>query len=129
MKIKAEGQARHRFWGEYSAHIGLFFGSKEDAEMAIPILNAGMSFGRFYTAGGGYTESIGWHTVKHGQGEASRAVLVEVAEPALSRVIARLVSFGAIKKDILSCSKSIDYGLPFHVEIEVGDKDQTKLDL
>jgi hypothetical protein len=125
--MKANGLTRHRFWGEYSSHIVLSFESNDDAIRAMPILNQGLEFGRFYNSHGGYTESSGWHYIKDGQGEAARTLLIEVAEPWLTEVVERLVKFGAFKKHILSMNESIDYGKRFYIEIKVEDENQMQL--
>lgn len=121
MKTIANGLTRHRFWGEYSAHIVLEFESKECALACMPLLNDGINFGDFKNAGGGRTESSGWHHVKDSQGDAAKCLFLEVADPALTQVVDRLVSFGAEKKLILSLARSIDYGENFDVFFEIPD--------
>ncbi len=129
MKLHAKGQARHRFWGEYSAHIILGFESREAALLAQPILNKDMDFGDFLTAGGGRAASEGWRHIRDGQGDVVKALFLEAADPVLILVVQRLVSYGAEEKKILSMARSIDYGEVFEIEIEVEDPNQTELKL
>jgi hypothetical protein len=127
MKLKAKGYTRHRFWGEYSVHMVLLFDSREEALLAQPILNEGMEFGHFYNAGGGYSKSEGFRNLAHGQGDAARALFIEVADPVLTQIVDRLVGYGADKKKILSMARSIDYGEEFYIEIETPDPNQPNL--
>ena len=127
MKLHAKGMARHRFWGEYSAHIVLQFDSMPEAIRALPMLNDGIDFGNFLSAGGGYRKSEVWRHIKDSEGDAFKALFLEVAEPALTLVTERLVKYGADPKKILSMAKSIDYGEEFEIEMEAEDPDQMKL--
>ena len=124
MKIKAKGQARHRFWGEYSAHIILGFDSRKDALRVLPLLNTG-DYGEFLTAGGGHAKSEGWRHITDGQGDVAKALFIEVADPALDRVVKQLESYGAV--GVLSMKKSIDFGEGFEIEVEVEDPNQIQL--
>lgn len=128
--MKAKGLLRHRFWGEYSAHILLEFESREDAEKAKEILNDGIEFGYFFSANGGRCKSSGWIFIPLRDKAKVECILsVEVAEPTLSKVIERLVKYGADKKKINSMAKSIDYGEPFTIEVPQENKDQLVLDI
>ena len=129
MKIKAEGQTRHRFWGEYSANIILLFSSMDEALLAQPILNQGIDFCDYMNACGGQSLSEGWRHIKDSQGEASKCLFIEVADPALEITLERLKMYGADRSKIMSMAHSIDHGEIFHIEVEVEDPLQTKLNL
>lgn len=115
--MKAKGQTRHRFWGKYSAHIVLQFDTQEEALKAMPLLNLDIKFGEYKTASGNMKASEGWHHLTHGQGEVQRALFIEVADPALEKVVDRLVLFGAERNKILSLAKSVDHGEVFEINI------------
>lgn len=128
--MKAKGLLRHRFWGEYSAHIILEFESREDAEKAKEILNNDIEFGDFLSANGGLYESSGWGLIPYRDKAKVECMLsVEAADPGLARIIERLVKYGADEKKITSMAKSIDYGEPFTIEIPQENKDQLVLDI
>ena len=128
MKIKAKGLLRHRFWGEYSAHIILDFDSVEECEAAIPCLKNNINFGSFKNVNGGTTESEGWRQcVKENIKQTYASI--EVDSPTLDLVVARLVEFGADECKIKSMAKSIDYGEQFEIEIEVKDPNQIEMEL
>lgn len=128
MKLKAKGYGRHRFWGEYSMHLVLRFDSRDAALMAKLVLNdMELGFGEFYNAGGGWTKSSGWHEIAGGQGEASRALLLEVGGPWLDATLRKLEEHGADRKKMTSMAKSVDYCEDFDVEIEVEDPNQLPL--
>lgn len=94
----AKGQLRHRFWGTYSAAIGLQFVNASDAQQALPLLGAG------------------WRN------STNPVVLVwEGDTAALDACEGRLVGFGADAKAIRSLAHSVDYGDPFTVSIPIPD--------
>jgi len=87
----AHGRLRHRFWGTYSAAIGLMFRDAADASACLPMLGDG------------------WHV-----SPTQPAALVWSGDSkALDACIETLVRFGARREAIASLAKSIDYGEPF----------------
>lgn len=113
--MKAEGQAHHRFWGEYSAVIGLTFKDDKQAQAALYSLP-------------------GWRVAK----SVPNGVVCVVADKPyegvlnLNEEIDRLVSFGAKREKILSFKYSVDYGEPFTVDIPHPDElktEQLEIDL
>lgn len=124
MKIKAKGQLRHHFWGDYSAQITLVFNDSEDCELALPLLakTTGKP-GEFRNACGGISDSIGWLQGKEGHENACGAIL---ASDPLERVIAFLKEHGA-SDQIDSCATSIDHGEPFEITLEVEDPKQLQI--
>lgn len=126
MKLKAKGFGRHRFWGEYSMLLVLQFESREEALLALPVLNKNMDFGTFLTAGGCIAISEGWRHICDAQGEAAQCLYCD-AGTALDAVIARLVGYGAEEKKITSMAHSIDYCETYHIEMEVPDPNQKEL--
>lgn len=92
--VKARGQLRHCFWGEYAATIALVFESKEDRDAAQKIL------------------STHWEDPDN-----PRALTFHGGNPELEEVLKELESFGADRDDITSLKISVDYGLPFDVTI------------
>jgi len=104
MEIKAQGQLRHRFWGEYSAVIALVFESERDANLALPLLP-------------------NWT-----HGKQSKNVLVWVGDSDELRDMKNLLGkYGADEKKIDSCAKSIDYGEKFNCEFVVHHPNQMVL--
>lgn len=118
--MKVKGLVRHRFWGEYSAHIVLGFDSKEEREKCLLHLPVGAS--SFRHACGGIATCTEWRLL-----DPQKAAGVELAEPQLTRMIDRFVKFGADKKKILSMAKSIDFGEEF--QFEIPDEDPNQLEL
>lgn len=102
--IKANGRLRHRFWGNYSALIGLWFEDPASAKMAQ------MKLGSDWVPG------------------KSPDVLVWTGDSkALEQVKQVLGGFGADTEKIDSLAKSVDYGEPFTVEIPASHPDQLEL--
>ena len=104
MLIKANGILRHRFWGEYSAVIGLVFDNSVYAQLALEKLGERWKVGKD-------PKNLTW------MGNSEELDLVTKI----------LVSFGAEEKKIASIAKSIDYGEPFAIVMEVDDPNQQKL--
>ena len=129
MNIHAKGLVRHRFWGEYSASIGLLFDSVEEKDIALSILNQRNDFGDFKNALGGRSVSKGWRDIKDGQGDAKRALFCDVADPVLTEIVEQFTLWGAEKKKILSLAKSIDHGEDFEINIPYEDQAQQQLQL
>ena len=102
MKVSAKGQLRHRFFGQYSAVIGLKFDCPGDAIAALPKLGAGWS----------RHETVDHALIWVGDSDALKA-----CETTLER-------FGAEKRKIASLAKSVDYGEPFSITVEVEDPNQ-----
>ena len=98
MDIIAKGQLQHHFWGEYHASIVLAFATEALAEAALPKL-AGFAK---------HSNPAHWNVLTyHGTGAD------------LKRVEALLVSLGASKKKLTSLAKSIDYGEPFEITVDL----------
>jgi hypothetical protein len=124
MKIKAKGLLRHRFWGDYSAHIILMFDC-DDASVAIEQLNNNIIFGEFRTASGGMAQSKGWAV-----SQSSKSYLAgEFNGSDLDKVVEKLVELGADKTKITSMATSIDFGEEFTIEMTIEDKNQMSLEL
>lgn len=97
--IRCDGRLRHRFWGSYSALIGLRFANESHALAALPLLGAGWA-----------------------QAKDMPDCLVWVGDKdSLERVTDVLVSFGAERKAIASLARSVDYGEPFVCTFDVTD--------
>lgn len=96
--IKGQGQAKHHFHGTYSATIGIYFGSEEEAKKAL--------------------EKLGSKWIIPQQVKPL-GLVANASGDELDAIIAQLVSFGAKEKKILSCAKSIDFGEKFEIEIPV----------
>lgn len=105
MKAKANGLLRHCFFGTYIAIIALGFETEHEAKSALPKLGAGWKIGE------ANAKALRW--------EGGTDALEEVKEV--------LGKFGADKRKIDSCAKSIDYGEAFSVEIEVVPESQLSL--
>jgi hypothetical protein len=97
MVIIAKGQLQHHFWGNYVATIALIFASRELAEKAAPHLVP------FHLPDNANAPGL----VFHGGGAELKA-----AE-------ATLKAHGANMKKVGSLAKSIDYGEPFTIEVEL----------
>ena len=106
MQAKASGLLRHRFWGTYSAVIGLEFQDEMMAKAALRVLGA-----------------ADWK-----MGDKVKKCLVWVGEDT-DQVTEVLVSFGADASKIHSIAKSIDYGESFTVSIPVEVVDANQLTL
>lgn len=104
MKAKADGQLRHQFFGTYSAVIALVFQDAYQANQVLPLLGSGWKVGS-------KPQALVWM----GNGEE-----LEGCKEVLG-------SFGADTDKIDSCAKSIDYGEPFTVEIEITPEEQMSL--
>lgn len=121
MNIKAKGQLKHHFWGNYCADIVLLFESESDALLALPILNS-------------KSPHIQWK-----QGVKTKTALMTCVaalpsydakpEDVDSVKIAEdiLESFGADRKKIGSLKYSVDYGEVFSIALEVEHPDQLQL--
>jgi hypothetical protein len=96
MKAKAKGQLRHRFRGEYSAVIALAFDSDYECKEALKRLG----------------ES--WKPAN-----SPKALVWAGNFDQLETCKALLGSFGADVKKIDSMRKSVDYGEPFEIEVEL----------
>ena len=125
IKVKLTGQARHRFWGEYSAHICLRIKDKDQLHLidsVIEKLNKGIQPDKYMTAAGSMQPSSGFRKA------STEVISVEAANEKegghLFNVKQRLVAFGADEKAILSIKHSIDYGQRFEIEVEVDDPNQ-----
>jgi len=105
MKIQGKGQLRHCFFGSYSAVIALSFTNPSDASLALPLLGQGWKIAE--------TES--------------RALIWQGDSAQLSACKEVLGSFGADTKKIDSLAKSVDFGEPFQVELNVEDPNQLRL--
>lgn len=107
MKIKAEGQLGHRFHGEYSAVIGLWFEEAEQANLALASNKLGQ----------------GWQV-----SDVKDSALVWVGDSeALNKCEDCLEALGADRKKISSLKYSVDYGEKFSIEFEVVDSKQMEL--
>lgn len=84
----------HHFHGTYWATIILVFSDKESAR------DAKMVFGDNWT-----------HEMEN--------LIFSHGEPELTTALDLLEKFGASKEDVTSCKKSIDYGLPFEIDVPV----------
>lgn len=93
--MKARGQLRHRFWGTYSAVIGLVFASEAEA------MEARQTLGDDWQPSDKHPAALLW------VGDSD----------ALERVSDVLEAHGADRKKISSIAKSIDYGEPFEIEL------------
>jgi hypothetical protein len=96
---------RHRFHGEYSAVIGLEFTSEAHARDAIRYLGPGWKVGE----------------------ERHNILIWSGNNDQLQEVTKVLVFFGAEEKKIASVAKSIDYGEPFQVTLDVIPQEQQSL--
>lgn len=105
MLIHGNGQLQHHFWGNYHATIAIGFDTTRHAALAVEVLGAGWRVG-----GKGGDVAYGTFT----------GAAYEAAE-------AKLVGFGADLKKLTSIAKSIDFGEPFKVAIEVVNPDQLTL--
>jgi len=104
MRIKAKGQLRHRFHGDYSVVIVLVFGSEEEAALAL-------------------TKLTGWSASE----KTSKCLVWSGDSEELEVVSDVLEGYGAERRKIASLRYSIDYGEPFEVEIELPEKNQMTL--
>lgn len=111
--LKVKGQLRHRFFGDYSAKIGLKFESEQQAKAALPLIKARLpepmemvreADGRLNY--GGIFES-----------NNDQVLLLMVASQDMNAVKALLSSWGADPEAIDSVATSIDFGQPFTCEI------------
>jgi hypothetical protein len=97
MIIIAKGQLQHHFWGNYCATIALIFATRELAEKAAPQLVP------FHLPDNPNAPGL----VFHGGGAELKA-----AEAVLR-------THGANMKKVGSLAKSIDYGEPFTIEVDL----------
>lgn len=96
MTIIAKGQLQHHFWGDYKATIVLLFHSRELAEQALAKL-----------------PGFALHHVD------KRALVFFGGGDKLKAVEQLLKEYHADLKKVTSLAKSIDYGEPFTVEIDL----------
>lgn len=96
MIIIAKGQLQHHFWGEYAATIALKFATEALALQSLPQLPG---FERH--------SSVPSALIYHGTGDD------------LKNTEDLLVSLGANRKKLTSLAKSIDYGEPFTIEVNL----------
>lgn len=101
MKLRANGQLQHCFWGDYHAKIILSFEDEQSATLARSALSCGMD----------------WK-------QAGGAIGVFVDSEQLKVVTDLLVKHGAVREAIDSVAHSIDYGDPFDITVEVQDPKQ-----
>ena len=102
--IKGKGQLRHRFHGEYSAVVAIDFGAADSATLALGVLGKPWEVSR-----------------------SPNALVCVVSTEELEVLTERLGTFGADTKKVASLAKSIDFGEPFEVSIEVENQDQLSL--
>jgi hypothetical protein len=119
MIIKAKGQARHRFWGDYTVFVSLAFASEEEADAAIEPLSIG---------------ELKWaHPNQRDTGKAMGRGLYIILDSAQCDVMeAHLAKYGVPKGKMFSIAHSIDYGEIFEVTLAVGekaDKNQIEMEL
>jgi hypothetical protein len=100
MDIIANGQLQHHFWGDYRATIILLFHDRDIAEKAIAKLP-------------GFTP----HPTD------KRAVMFFGGGKELKAVEYLLVGYGASKAKLNSVAKSIDYGEPFTISVNLAPVD------
>ncbi len=105
MEIKANGQLRHHFWGDYAATIALEFANEVEAAFAKAKLVSG------WTVAKNSPRALIWHG-----GGGDFAVCK-----------AELVKLGADENKIASMRFSVDYGEKFDIVMEVDDPKQLKL--
>ncbi len=103
---KAQGQARHRFWGKYSALIALSFDDEQQAAEAHAVLGD-----RWRVPGNASTVP-----------NLRRCLLYAGSDPELKTTVATLESYGA--KGVLSLAHSVDFGEPFTVTIPTRENDR-----
>lgn len=95
--IKADGRLRHCFFGTYYATIALRFSSHEDALKGFEVLGTNWKI----------SDTTKSALVFHGK------------NPELEDVLSTLEKFGADRKKVTSLAKSVDFGDPFQITIEV----------
>ena len=106
--LKAKGQARHRFWGEYSQVVVLVFADSESASLALPTLHAGFP---------------AWAA------NDAVSLFAVAAGDDVQKVEDQLVSLGARREAIGSLKYSVDFGEVFEVAIPFEDPRQVELSL
>lgn len=107
MRCHADGRLQHHFWGEYRASMVLVFDN-------APMLDAALAAGKFKN----------WERSE----KRPETVLQWFGSgDELDLAVEELVAHGAQKEKIASIAKSIDYGEPFEVELEVSDPRQMDL--
>lgn len=104
--LKAKGQARHRFWGEYSQVVVLVFADSESASLALPTLHAGFP---------------AWAA------NDAVSLFAVAAGDDVQKVEDQLVSLGARREAIGSLKYSVDFGEVFEVAIPFEDPRQAEL--
>lgn len=96
--MKAKGQLKHHFWGDYACTIVLYF------ERDVPLDAVRTLLGD------------GWEA---GRSEAFQGLRGHGGSAWLDGVKAKLGAWGADVRAIDSCAKSIDYGEPFECEVPI----------
>lgn len=107
MKVQAEGQLAHHFWGTYHCTIGLAFRSESEAVAALSSNTLGQGWQRSKRN----PDVLRWHG----------------PSPDCDAIFDRLESLGADRRKIDSLTKSVDLGEPFTVEFEALDPNQLSL--
>jgi hypothetical protein len=115
--INAEGRLRHRFLGTYSACIGLRFGSPEDRDLALPILQSRLPTLREFQGVSGGIKKGGVSSLNGPQGGA--ALVIECGKADMEAVKDCLQSLGAVRQKIDSMRTSVDFGEPFTISIPI----------
>jgi len=102
MIIQASGQLRHHFWGTYAASIGIKFHNADLAGRALP-------------------QFPGWKqsTVD------PRCLTFHGQDPALADTLQLLGKLGADLRKVSSLARSIDFGEPFTVAVDLTQPDTT----
>lgn len=121
MRIEANGRLRHCFFGNYSAVIGLAFGTADDAALALPLLGEG------WTVGERSRHALIW------QGGSESLKLLESTFKRNHGLTIDRCTWKECKGDkchkqgIASIAHSIDYGPSFKVSFLVSDPNQINL--
>lgn len=105
MIIKAKGQLRHCFFGKYSALIALVFEDASQAKQALPRLGEGWGFGD----------------------KSDKALIWSGDSNSLVECKKMLGYLGADVEKIDSVAKSVDFGEPFSIEMDVPNPKQMEL--
>ena len=105
--LKAQGQARHHFWGEYAQSIALRFASPEVASKARERLNSTLP-----------ETKAKWNIPD----KVPFCLSVFASGADLDAITASLASFGADLDKVQSLRFSVDCGEPFEIEIPEGEQ-------
>lgn len=109
--LRARGQARHHFWGEYHQTAVLVFDDIESAKLALPVLVAGLTL----------VNGTSWKS------NDSRSLAVFASGDDVQKVEEQLVSFSARREAIGSLKYGVDFGEVFEVAISIDDPKQLGL--